>query len=101
MKTGVLGLVFVALMTWSCGDDGGGSSGGDPVPVKSICTKIMECGGWGWGSQADCEAGFIGNAQLGTECQDEAGYKSCMSACVPKACAAFQTCEGECWTDNC
>jgi hypothetical protein len=79
-----------------------------PATVAEVCTKVFECGGWGWPDQGTCESCFI-NAS-GTECEgyetpcvDEEGYLACVCACLELSdCTEFGDCEWEeCWTPNC
>jgi hypothetical protein len=77
---------------------------GGAVTVEEICDRIFEIcpDHYGWSDTAACYDGFVGNADLGTECAMQEGYLVCMSDCVPiEECSEFQTCEAECWADNC
>ena len=73
----------------------------DCKTVTDVCTKVFECGGWGWADMAECEDGFIDNAAYSTECTDTDGYLCCVADCMDLECDPFGTCEGGCWTDNC
>lgn len=80
-------------------DTGGGGGGGGDANVKTVCEKVFECGGWGWQSQEECEAGWFGDND--TMCASTSGYLGCVPDCLDKECTELQQCEGQCWTDHC
>ena len=77
-----------------------------PSTVVEVCTKVFECGGWGWPDQGTCESCFINGSGIEcdgyeTPCDSETGYLGCVCDCIDLECDPFGTCEGACWTDNC
>lgn len=93
--------ILLSLALTACPSD---TSGEDAATVEEICdTLFAVCeDGWGWPSVDECYAGFVGNPDYGTTCTDEAGYLSCMSACLDSAdCDAFSACEPDCWDGSC
>lgn len=74
---------------------------GDAATIDEDCTKVMACGGWGWGDQAECEALFIGDEAMQTVCSDEPGYFTCVAGILDEECDPFANLEADCWTQSC
>ena len=54
--------------------------------LEPLCERVLQCGGWGYVDPGECEDALVGNPALGTACDDEDAYLSCMHDCCWQAC---------------
>jgi hypothetical protein len=76
-------------------------AGRPPPPPARICARMVECGGWGWRDQNECEQGVFEDGDYDDGCVAEKSYRQCMDRCVDQACPQFTDCEADCWERSC
>ena len=93
--------LFLCLLLACDASPAADTAGAPRATVAELCDKALACGGFGWQSRADCEAGWLDSAEHGTTCADADAYLACTVDCLALDCEAFATCDNDCWSGAC
>lgn len=89
-------LLIGVLLASACFDNGG-----DRATTRAVCSRMLECGGWGWADQETCEDELLQSGDYDKECRRRASYLDCMTECTSLECDGVAPCEGGCWESAC